>query len=148
MTRLTAFNAASRSRRESVVGGILTSSGRVLLGHRCPSRASLPNCWDLPGGHVETFESPQSTLERELQEELGAEVDLGARVRDFHLISDLYDLDIWVVPSWRGEVSNCAPDEHDALAWFSPDKLGQLQLADTRYVTVLSAVLYGRHSLK
>jgi len=131
------------SARERVVGAVLTREGRILLGYRCPGRASFPGCWDLPGGHVETGESPQAALQRELKEELGVELALGNRAPDFHLVDHRYDLGIWVVREWRGEVANGAPSEHGTLAWFAGDELGRLQLADPRYLGLLSTVLAG-----
>jgi 8-oxo-dGTP pyrophosphatase MutT (NUDIX family) len=122
-----------------VVAGVLRRDGRVLLAHRSPDRRWYPGAWDLPGGHVGAGEQPSSALRRELREELGVEGDVvgepfaSVRGRDFRM-------DIWVVDRWTGEPTNCAPDEHDALAWLSPDELGGLVLADHRLPELLRAV--------
>lgn len=39
-----------------VVPGLVRGDGRVLLCHRQADRASYPNVWDLPGGHIEPGE--------------------------------------------------------------------------------------------
>jgi len=130
----------SRPRRR-VVGGALLREGRVLLGHRHPSRTHFPGVWDVPGGHIEPGESPQAALERELREELGVVVDLGGRDPEFRLVNADYELSLWLLPAWQGDVANLAPDEHDALGWFAGDEVGSLELADPNYLRVLSAAL-------
>lgn len=52
----------------------VVTEGRVLLVHRHPSRENYPDCWDLPGGHVEPGESSEAAVRRELLEELGVTV--------------------------------------------------------------------------
>ena len=56
-----------------VVVGALVRDGRVLLGHRGPGRLHFPDCWALPGGHVEADEDPIHALVRELREEIGVD---------------------------------------------------------------------------
>ena len=127
--------------RVLVVGGLVLARGRVLLGYRHPTRRYYPACWDVPGGHVQAGESSQAAVRRELGEELGVDVDLPERPADFRLVGDNYDLQLWVVPTWRGQLINRAPHEHAELYWFAVDELGSLPLADARYVEVLSAAI-------
>jgi len=59
-----------------VVAGILSDTrGRILLAER-PSGTHLAGAWEFPGGKIESGESPETALRRELHEELG--VDIGA----------------------------------------------------------------------
>ena len=51
--------------------GLMRRGGRALLVHRAPGRRWYPDCWDLPGGHVEDGETQAEALRRELGEELG-----------------------------------------------------------------------------
>ena len=51
---------------------IIVRRGSVLLGRR--ARAPYKGTWDLPGGFVEPYETPEAGLDRELREELGVGV--------------------------------------------------------------------------
>ena len=53
----------------------LVQDGKLLLEKR-PERPGIPSAgrWDTPGGHVDAGETPETTLVRELDEELGIRV--------------------------------------------------------------------------
>src|SRR5829696_2122252 len=108
-----------RAPRVQQVGAVLRRGGRVLLCHRTPDRRSFPDCWDLPGGHVEVGEHGAGALARELQEELGIIVTALPDVPDCSVSDDGFgiDLAVWFVDEWHGELANTAPEEHDDLAW-------------------------------
>lgn len=107
----------------------LIQDGRFLLVHRHPERVNYPNCWDLPGGHVEGGETPEDAARRECREELGIEV-LGPRPVRITASDPNLRKHAFVVTSWRGQPINAAPHEHDDLGWFTADDLGTLDLAD------------------
>jgi hypothetical protein len=48
---------------------------------------------------------------------------------------------IWLIEAWMGSPINVAPDEHDAIAWFTEDALGGLSLAHDSYLAIFSKVL-------
>jgi 8-oxo-dGTP diphosphatase len=55
-----------------VVGAvIIDDAGRAFVHRRGPNRTLFPNCWDVPGGHVEPGETPLEALTREVEEETG-----------------------------------------------------------------------------
>jgi 8-oxo-dGTP pyrophosphatase MutT (NUDIX family) len=55
-----------------VVGAVIVDdAGQVFVHRRGPDRTLFPNCWDIPGGHVEPDESPLEALGREVEEETG-----------------------------------------------------------------------------
>ncbi|MBI2393112.1 MAG: (deoxy)nucleoside triphosphate pyrophosphohydrolase [Deltaproteobacteria bacterium] len=62
-----------------VVAGVLLEGGRVLLTQR-KKGAHLEGLWELPGGKIDPDEDPRDALARELREEIGVEVDVGAPV--------------------------------------------------------------------
>lgn len=58
-----------------VVGLAINDRGQVLLTQRHqPQDPDVHLCWQIPGGGMEFGESPEQTLAREMQEELGVSV--------------------------------------------------------------------------
>ena len=61
-----------------VVAAVITDArGRVLLARRTEGR-DLAGLWEFPGGKREAGETPEVALVRELEEELGIRVEVGA----------------------------------------------------------------------
>lgn len=126
-----------------VVAGLLRAGDRVLLCHRRSDRRWYPDVWDLPGGHVRDGEDPRQALVRELGEELGVRVRLPTDAADA-VVRDTdagFEMSIWIVDAWEGEIVNTAPDEHDAVRWFTADDIAGLNLAHSRYPELFQQAL-------
>ena len=125
-----------------VVAAILRRGDRVLLCHRHPDRAWYPNVWDVPGGHVEPDETLEAALSRELREELGAELRLPLEP-PFEYLSDRatgIDMTLWLI-DYDGALTNHATAEHDEIRWVDAEELASLDLADARYVDILTRAI-------
>jgi len=120
-----------------LVVGLLRREDQVLLCHRHPSRKYYPNVWDLPGGHVDTNESLEDALVRELEEELGIRIDPPGGPPWTTLRKATIELHMFLVDRWEGQPHNVAPDEHDEIRWFDPDELAALEFADSSYLVLL-----------
>jgi 8-oxo-dGTP diphosphatase len=91
-----------------VVAGLLVRDGLVLI---CQRRADQPMAlqWEFPGGKIESGESPEQALVRELQEELGIRATIGSRVthiRHNYRHGGAVDLQFFAIPSFEGELEN------------------------------------------
>ena len=64
-----------------VAAGLVFHRGKLLITQRRPED-HLGGLWEFPGGKVEPDESFESCLARELREELGIEVRVGAEIED------------------------------------------------------------------
>lgn len=114
------------ARDREVVAGAIFHGGRLLLAQRTRPPA-LAGRWELPGGKVEEFESPQSALVRELREELAVEVRCGARIGvDVPLSRGM------VLRAYRAELVSGEPValEHSQLRWVDAEELLSMDLVD------------------
>ena len=111
-----------------VVAGILIKNGKVLLGQR-PEHKSLPGLWEFPGGKIELGEKPDEALKRELDEELGLEVEVGPlRLATTHSYGESgVVLMFYEIRFWKGEPKT---QHHLELQWVSPEEMKDLKLPD------------------
>jgi len=105
-----------------VVAGALISGATLLVAqrNRPPELAGL---WELPGGKVADGESDAEALARELDEELGVEVVVGARLGADVVVSGQMTLRAFLVTQTGGIVQ---PRDHRALRWVTAAELDGL----------------------
>jgi 8-oxo-dGTP diphosphatase len=77
----------------------------------CQRKADQPMSlkWEFPGGKIESGESPENALARELDEELGIAAVIGkrvARIRHKYKNGGTIDLQFFAVREFRGEMEN------------------------------------------
>jgi len=126
-----------------VAAALVDDSGRVLLQQRPPGKA-MAGLWEFPGGKLETGETPEQALSRELEEEPGSGVEAAClapacfaseRLGDRHLLLLLY-----VCRKWSGTVQM-----HDATAlqWLKPAQMFDLPMppADRPLIGLLDALI-------
>lgn len=85
-----------------------------------------PNMWDLPGGHVESSETPEQCIAREMKEEMGLEI------AGFHLFSvkefdDRVEYTYWM--SMELDIGAVRLSEGQALRWFTEEEVRVTPLA-------------------
>ncbi len=126
-----------------VAVALIDVDGRVLIAQR-PEGKALAGLWEFPGGKIEPGERPEAALIRELNEELGIDVQEACLApfvfashayESFHLLMPLY-----LCRRWSGVV---VKREHAALAWVKPNKLSDYPMppADAPLVAWLRDLL-------
>ena len=102
---------------------LIDPDGRVLLAQRPPGKP-MAGLWEFPGGKVESGETPEAALIRELDEELGIQTWTSCLAPltfashsydDFHLL-----MPVFACRRWQGIVQ---PREGQSLAWVRAGKL-------------------------
>ena len=100
-------------------------------------RALLPlsrrrRVWKTVGGRTEPGETPEQTMLREVNEEIGIRPSAFRRLPD--RIVDAYDhparIALFVITEWEGEPANVASDEHSEIRWFAAHEIPALRLQD------------------
>ncbi|GFE49310.1 NTP pyrophosphohydrolase [Roseobacter cerasinus] len=109
---------------------LIDIDGRVLLAQR-PEGKSMAGLWEFPGGKVESGETPEAALIRELREELGintwdsclAPLTFASHsYEDFHLLMPLF-----ACRKWEGTP---IAKENQILKWVQPSALKTYPMPD------------------
>lgn len=110
-----------------VVGAVITDNDKILCAQRGAEKA-LPGLWEFPGGKIEQSESPQQALQREIQEEMHCEIEIGEQVE--HTVYE-YDFGIVHLTTFYCTLLKGEPvlTEHIAIKWLKSDELEQLEWA-------------------
>lgn len=122
---------------------LIDRDGRVLLAQR-PAGKRMAGLWEFPGGKIETGETPEAALIRELGEELGidtAESCLAPLTFASHSYDDFHLLMlVYVCRKWSGTPR---PLEGGELAWVRTSRLRDYDMppADIPLIPVLQDLL-------
>ena len=122
---------------------LVDADSRVLIAQRLKGK-HLEGLWEFPGGKLRDGETPEAALIRELNEELGIDVEdsclapisfASHAYEDFHLLMPLY-----VCRIWNGTPR---PREGQNLKWVKPARLRDYPMppADTPLVAALRDLL-------
>ena len=129
-----------------VVAAALTNERDEILLQKRPEGRWMAGLWEFPGGKVETVETPESALIRELKEELGVAIlpqnlvpltFASEALGDAHLILLLYTCRIW-----SGEARAI---ESPQIAWVALYDMRALAMppADAPFIGALEHYLRG-----
>jgi 8-oxo-dGTP diphosphatase len=117
-----------------VVAAEIEKDGQYLITQRNP-HAVLPLLWEFPGGRVESGESDEQALARELKEEMGITVVVGVRSLSVSHEYERYTLDLVV---YRTTISEGEPEclKVHAIQWVKPSDFSNYKFPGADQATV------------
>lgn len=112
-----------------VVAAVVERDGRILVCQRkAGARHELK--WEFPGGKVEAGETPRQALQRELEEELGIQADIGAEIVRYEYCYPARTpilLVFFRVTEYSGEPKNL---DFTAIRWEARERLPHYDFLD------------------
>ena len=110
----------SRTPHYDVSAAVIRRNGHILLARR-PENGMLGGLWEFPGGKVQPGETYQAALQREIREELAAEIAVGDRIGTYRHAFTHFRI---TLRAYECRLRPASPPlqalEHSALAWVTP----------------------------
>lgn len=108
----------------NVVAAVIVQDDRILATQR--GYGEFKDGWEFPGGKIESGESPEDALKREIMEELKVEIDVRELIGVVEY--DYTDFQLNMMCFWctlkGGEVQLM---EHEAGRWLKKEELGEVE---------------------
>lgn len=135
------MHVTEETARIPCVGGIVVHSGRILLVQR--GQQPSVGLWSIPGGRLEPGETTEQGCAREVLEETGLRVEVGALVGTVERAAPgggVYVIDDHLCAPTPGDQAVVAGDDAADARWFDRTELEALDAAGLMAPGVLPAL--------
>lgn len=103
-----------------VVAAVIEEDGKIFAAQR--GYGEFKGAWEFPGGKIESGETPEEALAREIREELAAEIEVGARFFTVEYDYPAFHLSMDCFRCRLREKKFCLL-EHEAARWVAKEEL-------------------------
>jgi 8-oxo-dGTP diphosphatase len=122
-----------------VAGAVIVNDRRQLLCALRSGTMSMPGLWEFPGGKLESGETVEACLMREIEEELGCRIKVGDFIED--VVHDYPAVRVRLITHYAEITAGTPfPREHARLEWLSLSELEKLDWAPADVPTVQKLV--------
>jgi 8-oxo-dGTP diphosphatase len=127
--RFNIFNSKQKDEMTEVAVGILRKEGKILICQRKKGgRYELK--WEFPGGKLESGETIEQCLRREMHEELAIEIDCIERIQTqaaYYEDGGMFNVSYCSISGFNGEPQN---NVFEQFRWVTLDELKHMDLLD------------------
>ena len=110
-----------------VTAAIIVKDAKILIAKR-KATDKLPHKWEFPGGKIETNETPQECLKREIKEEFGVDISVGECLGESVYHYDHGSIRLLAYRAyWQG--GRFSLTDHADFDWVSLNELQQFDFA-------------------
>ena len=111
-------------RIEVVAAVIFDEQGRIFATQR--GYGEWKDWWEFPGGKIESGETPQQALHREIHEELDAEIEVGELIQTIDYDYPTFHLTMHCFKCRLAD-NHVTLLEHEAAKWLKPEELNSVK---------------------
>lgn len=111
-----------------VVGALIKKDNKFFVCQRS-SEMSLPLMWEFPGGKIETGESEEEALVREIREELSCSIKVIRHIDKSYYEYDTFTIDLSVHECELTGDNSPVIEEHSDYAWITVDQFDDYDFA-------------------
>lgn len=131
------------NKKVDVVGAVIYNDiNDTYLVTRRNSKKHKGGFWEFPGGKIESGESPEEALVREIKEELKCKISVHNMIKDYTHEYDEITVRL-ITYLCRIEEDEPVITEHEEMLWVNKEELDSLSFAEADIPTVIEIKNYG-----
>ena len=130
-----------------VVVGFIVRDGRIFIAKRAATKSTMPDRFELLGGHLDPGETLGEALKREIREEIGLEVRVGELIDAFTYESEgmlKVELCYLCYPEDDAAEPVLNPEDHSTSLWITEGEIDKFEKEDEETTALRKAFKYIR----